>query len=185
MDVIPRFDVSVTGGDDAGPRLALGTVVAHPAGTTAAAAKSPRTGGPAFSVSLAALSRHVFIAGVTGSGKTNTSLQLLRGLHGKDVPFLVIEPAKREYRELAQEPGGDPPADVRPGLRCTPPRATRARRCASTRSRWRTERPSPSTWISCGRSSPPASATCGRPLPQVLEQCMLRAYRARGWDPAV
>ena len=45
------------------------------------------------------LSKHTFIAGVTGSGKTTTCHRLL---HEAGVPFLVIEPAKTEYRTLLQ-----------------------------------------------------------------------------------
>lgn len=44
------------------------------------------------------LNKHVFITGVTGAGKTTTCLNLLLE---SDLPFLVIEPAKTEYRELA------------------------------------------------------------------------------------
>ncbi len=44
------------------------------------------------------LSKHVFVTGVTGAGKTTTCLNLLLE---SDLPFLVIEPAKTEYRELA------------------------------------------------------------------------------------
>ena len=43
------------------------------------------------------LDRHVFVAGVTGSGKTTTCQTLLLS---SDWPFLVIEPAKTEYRGL-------------------------------------------------------------------------------------
>ncbi len=43
------------------------------------------------------LNKHVFISGVTGSGKTTTSQKLL--IEAK-MPFLVIEPAKTEYRQL-------------------------------------------------------------------------------------
>ena len=43
------------------------------------------------------LDMHTFITGVTGSGKTNTCHQLLSEA---DLPFLVIEPAKTEYRSL-------------------------------------------------------------------------------------
>lgn len=52
-------------------------------------------------VNLAArdLNKHVFVTGVTGSGKTNTCLNLLLE---SGLPFLVIEPAKTEYRELAR-----------------------------------------------------------------------------------
>ena len=45
------------------------------------------------------LNQHIFICGVTGSGKTTTCQQLL--LKSK-LPFLVIEPAKTEYRSLYQ-----------------------------------------------------------------------------------
>ncbi len=50
------------------------------------------------------LVRHTFITGTTGSGKTNTTLQLIRGLYARGVPFLVIEPAKTEYRALLADP---------------------------------------------------------------------------------
>lgn len=43
------------------------------------------------------LNKHLFIAGVTGSGKTTTCQKLLIE---SEMPFLVIEPAKTEYREL-------------------------------------------------------------------------------------
>ncbi len=46
------------------------------------------------------LDQHVFITGVTGSGKTTTCQKLL---HSADTPFLVIEPAKTEYRILKEE----------------------------------------------------------------------------------
>ena len=45
------------------------------------------------------MTKHTFIAGVTGSGKTTTCHKLLREAC---IPFLVIEPAKTEYRTLIQ-----------------------------------------------------------------------------------
>ncbi len=59
------------------------------------------------------LPKHMFVCGVPGSGKTNTMLHLANSLwnyeevdkngkkHKLHIPFLVLEPAKREYRELA------------------------------------------------------------------------------------
>ena len=44
-----------------------------------------------------ALNKHIFVTGVTGTGKTTTCQNLL--LESK-LPFLVIEPAKTEYRIL-------------------------------------------------------------------------------------
>ena len=52
-----------------------------------------------FMLSRNSINKHIFIAGVTGSGKTTTCQKLLKEA-GKDIPFLVIEPAKTEYREL-------------------------------------------------------------------------------------
>lgn len=46
---------------------------------------------------LADLTKHVFVTGVTGSGKTTTCMKLL--IDSK-LPFMVIEPAKTEYRAL-------------------------------------------------------------------------------------
>lgn len=46
------------------------------------------------------LDKHVFITGVTGSGKTTTCQKILMD---SELPFLVIEPAKTEYRILANE----------------------------------------------------------------------------------
>jgi len=48
-------------------------------------------------LSKSLLDRHVFVAGVTGSGKTTTCQTLLLA---SGWPFLVIEPAKTEYRGL-------------------------------------------------------------------------------------
>ena len=50
------------------------------------------------------LKRHVFVTGATGAGKSTTMRQLLLNLYrpsaNEHIPFLVIEPVKREYREL-------------------------------------------------------------------------------------
>lgn len=64
------------------------------------------------SISLASLMKHAFVCGVPGAGKTNTMLHLAYSLWKskerkfdeiieRSIPFLVFEPAKREYRELA------------------------------------------------------------------------------------
>lgn len=57
--------------------------------------------------------KHMFVCGVPGSGKTNTMLHLANSLWNAErvtekgertklhIPFLVLEPAKKEYRELA------------------------------------------------------------------------------------
>lgn len=54
------------------------------------------------------LPKHAFIAGVPGSGKTITMSHITSSLwknKTSPIPFLVLEPAKQEYRALANEPG--------------------------------------------------------------------------------
>lgn len=46
------------------------------------------------------LDKHIFIAGVTGAGKTTTCHKILLQ---SELPFLVIEPAKTEYRILTKK----------------------------------------------------------------------------------
>ncbi len=56
-------------------------------------------------VTEGALNRHTFITGMTGYGKSNTAMQILFETYNTlGVPFLVLEPAKAEYRLLAQMP---------------------------------------------------------------------------------
>jgi hypothetical protein len=123
------------------------------------------------------LTRHAFVPGVTGSGKTNTIFHLLKQAAGAKIPFLVIEPAKTEYRALLSEPeltgklrvytlGSElispfrlNPFEVLPG--CTV-----------------------SVHLDLLRSVFAASFGMWTPLPQVLEQCLYRIYERRGWDLA-
>lgn len=46
------------------------------------------------------LSSHVFISGSTGAGKSNTLYEILDQISAAGVPFLVIEPAKGEYKNV-------------------------------------------------------------------------------------
>ena len=59
--------------------------------------KGRKLEGMPFYLDKDALVKHIFIAGVTGSGKTTTCHRLLAAT---GVPFMVIEPAKTEYRTL-------------------------------------------------------------------------------------
>lgn len=53
-----------------------------------------------FSMSEDDVVKHTFICGITGSGKTTTVKNLLCNT---SKPFLVIEPAKKEYRNIAKD----------------------------------------------------------------------------------
>lgn len=52
------------------------------------------------------LSKHAFLAGVPGSGKTNSMMHLIGAMHGTyKIPVLIFEPAKHEYRAITCVPG--------------------------------------------------------------------------------
>ena len=54
---------------------------------------------------LANFSKHAFLSGVPGSGKTNAMCHIVSSLWKEHkIPFLVLEPAKQEYRALANDP---------------------------------------------------------------------------------
>lgn len=48
--------------------------------------------------------RHAFFTGMPGSGKTNTMLHLVTQLRKNNIPFLALEPAKKEYRAILGDP---------------------------------------------------------------------------------
>src|SRR5690606_14142645 len=51
-------------------------------------------------IDIDSLTMHTFVTGSTGSGKSNTIYQLLDKLGKDNVPFLVLEPAKGEYKQV-------------------------------------------------------------------------------------
>ena len=70
------------------------------------------------------LTSHTFITGSTGSGKSNTVYQLLSSLRKRGINFLVVEPAKGEYKNVF---GSNPDVsvygtnpDITPLLRINP-----------------------------------------------------------------
>lgn len=61
-----------------------------------------------FKLSFDALNSHLFVSGITGGGKSNTIKSILKKLQNntnidKKIPFLVIEPAKSEYKDLLND----------------------------------------------------------------------------------
>lgn len=89
------FSRSVYGGDPSRPAITLGDFVHRGV---------KEAGGP--SLPIAQLARHALITGFTGSGKTTTCMYLLTELWTKHrIPWLVLEPAKAEYRQLSGVPG--------------------------------------------------------------------------------
>jgi hypothetical protein len=74
------------------PRLEIGDILAN-----------GRNTGNKLAIELNDLTAHTLIVGITGSGKTNTCFQILAQLAENDIPFMVIESAKSEYRELLND----------------------------------------------------------------------------------
>ncbi len=116
------------------------------------------------------LSKHVFITGVTGAGKTTTCMRLLME---SELPFMVIEPAKTEYRALLSS---DVDLDIYQAgseefcpLRLNPfelvnPKVKLAGHIA--------------TLTSTLLAAYPMEAA----MPQLVEEAIIAAYETYGWD---
>lgn len=115
------------------------------------------------------LDKHMFIAGTTGSGKTTTCQNILLDCN---LPFLVIEPVKSEYRALKEQcpeiiyftPGNQKvapfflnPFELFPGE-------------------------SISARAEMLKASMEASFHMEAAIPQILESAIYRAYEEKGWD---
>ena len=55
---------------------------------------------PALGPRLIELAKHGFLCGVPGSGKTTAAMNIVLQLHAHQIPVLIIEPVKTEYRLL-------------------------------------------------------------------------------------
>lgn len=122
------------------------------------------------------LAKHAFIAGVPGSGKTNTMHHLTSTLWKKHrIPFLVLEPAKQEYRALVNQKGMEgvyvfsPNADMSFPLHINPfefPKglmlAEHIRRLCSVFE---------------------GAFPLDNPMPFLLDQAIEAVYRDLGWTP--
>lgn len=119
-----------------------------------------------FGLTAGDLNKHTFVCGITGSGKTTTVKKLL--VEAKK-PFLVIESAKKEYRNLTQTPTvytlGKPelhapklnPFYIMPGV-------------------------SPQLHIDYLKDLFNAAFSLFPPLPYILEKCLHTVYENKGWD---
>lgn len=116
------------------------------------------------------LNKHVFITGVTGAGKTTTCLNLLLE---SELPFLVIEPAKTEYRELATHlPDVDyyrPNGDDHQSLRINPFALVRKEQRIKSHAGF---------LKNVFAAVFPMEAS----MPMMVEAAILAAYEDKGWD---
>lgn len=131
--------------------------------------------GHRYELDLDQLTQHAFVAGLTGAGKTNTLMHILTEATAAGVPFLVIEPAKTEYRELLGRP------ELSDRLRVF----TLGREHISPLRLNPFDVPEGidvATHVDLLKAVFMGSFAMWIPLPQVLEQCLVDLYTERGWD---
>lgn len=123
-----------------------------------------------FSFSEMDLNKHTFICGITGSGKTTTVKGILKN---SKKPFIVIEAAKKEYRNIKLD--NDEKLNIftlgKPELNCL--------------------RFNP-FYIQCGVNLQThidflkdlfnASFSFYGPMPYILEKCLHNIYKKKGWN---
>lgn len=130
--------------------------------------------GGVISVPIRSLTRHMLIAGIPGSGKTNTSLSILAQLwRDHKIPFLAIEPVKQEYRGLASLPGFESLRVFTLGdERTSPFRINPLELLPDV-----TVEEHVSGLMACFRAAMPQDG----PLPLLLEESVRNAYKQNGW----
>jgi Helicase HerA, central domain len=172
VDTVPVFDTSPQ--EPLAPEpIRLGRVIE--ARDYRQSAGPQQASGDELSVGHDLLTRHVFVTGLTGEGKTTTVKRLLVEAWRRDAPFLVIEPAKHEYRQLLLDSQvGQHVRVFTPGLETGVPLRMNPFEV--------TGGIPVSVHLDLLRSAFNASFGMWTPLPQVLEICLQEAYEDRGWD---
>lgn len=112
------------------------------------------------------INRHMFVCGMTGSGKTNTVCSLLESL--SDLHYLVIEPVKGEYHSL-------------PGVRRYTMNAGESIRLCMNPF-WFPEGSSLQYHVDSLKLIISSAFDLYAAMPNILEQCLYRAYMNCGWD---
>ncbi len=112
------------------------------------------------------LNKHTFVCGMTGGGKTNSVKALLLGI---DKPFMIIEPVKREYRNIKKE------IDVytlgRPEIKCI-----------KLNPFYILPGINPQQHIDMLKDLFSASFAFYGPMPYIVEKCLHRIYEKKGWN---
>jgi len=120
------------------------------------------------------LNKHLFVCGLTGSGKTTTVKNILKNLAQDSIPFLVLESAKRDYRQLLADESfknmnvftiGD--ATVSP-IRLNPFYVQNGVH--------------PLVHIDYLKAIFNASFALYGPMPHIIEKCLHRIYVKKGWN---
>ena len=147
---------------------------------------------PAGSLTLPldSLNRHVFVSGATGSGKSQTVRALLEAATAAGIPWLVVEPAKAEYRLMAARLAGTggPGAAMARVVRIRPGEsdAIAAGLNPLEPAADGTGRRFPlQTHADLVKALFIASFRSDEPFPQVLSAALTRVYEEAGWDLAL
>ncbi len=167
----PDFDV--TQEPAAAPAIAVGEVLD----------RTRRPAGPLM-LPLDSLNRHVFVCGATGAGKSQTVRALLEAAARAGIPWLVIEPAKAEYRLMAARlaPAGAAVVRIRPGESDAIAAGLNPLEPAPDASGCRFPLQTHADLI---RALFIASFRSEEPFPQVLSAALTRVYQDAGWDLAL
>lgn len=123
-----------------------------------------------YSLSKEDLSRHTFVCGITGSGKTTT---VKRILSKANTPFMVIESAKKEYRNMKLENSLRPEVYTlgRPEINCIRINPFYIQSGVS-----------PQMHIDLLKDLFNASFSFYGPMPYILEKCLHNIYKQKGWN---
>ena len=172
----PDFDVTQEPGPAQREVIAVGQILD----------RNRRPAGPLV-LPLDSLNRHVFVCGATGAGKSQTVRALLEAATGAGIPWLVVEPAKAEYRLMAARLasaglGAPEVVRIRPGesdaiaagLNPLEPAPDAAGRRFPLQ-----------THADLVKALFIASFRSEEPFPQVLSAALTRVYEDAGWDMAL
>ncbi|GLY81614.1 ATP-binding protein [Actinoallomurus iriomotensis] len=141
-----------------------------------------RTDVGALSVPLESLNRHTFVCGATGAGKSQTVRGLLASASAAGLPWLVVEPAKAEYRLMAARLPAAEVVAIRPGE----VDAIAAGINPLEPARDADGRAFPlQTHADLVRALFLAAFESDEPFPQVLSAALTRCYEQLGWDLAL
>lgn len=123
-----------------------------------------------FALSHEDLVKHTFVCGITGSGKTTTVKKIIREA---GIPFLVIESAKKEYRNIKMPDEKHPKVYTlgKPEINCLRFNPFYIP-CGV----------SPQTHIDSLKDLFNASFSFYGPMPYILEKCLHTIYQKKGWN---
>jgi DNA helicase HerA-like ATPase len=169
FDVTPEQSVAVT--PDGPPGIELGEILD----------RNLRAAGPLV-LPRDSLNRHVFVCGATGAGKSQTVRSLLEAATRQRVPWLVVEPAKAEYRLMAARLPGTEVIRIRPG---EPDAIAAGLNPLEPAVDGGGARFPLQTHADLVRALFIASFRSEEPFPQVLSAALGRVYQDAGWDLAL